>query len=76
MKYTYWVDFSWTYKYLDKESNQWEEYEDFDARRFCCKRKDIKKNVTEYVKQELDGDTYKDLKIIINDSYWTTDGEI
>lgn len=73
---TYLVDFSWTYEYLDGESGQWEQYKDFDARRFHCKKKDIKKEVRKYVEQELEGETYKDLEVIINKHYLTTEHEV
>lgn len=73
---TYWVSYSFKYKYLDELSGQWEEYEDFDSRRFSCKKKDIYKKVKEYVEQEIESETYKNLKITINDSYLTTDYEV
>lgn len=74
MANTYWVEFKWTYKtMLDGE---WEECDDFEARRFQCLKKSIKKEVEKYVLETLDGEDYKDLKIVITDFYMTTDCEI
>ena len=71
---TYWVEFSWTYKiFFD---GKWEEDEDFDACRFQCPKRCIKKEVEKYVKEELENENYKDLKIVISDCYRTTDYEI
>ena len=73
--YSWWVDYSWKYEvYFDGE---WMEEEDFDAGRFDCQKKDIKKVVTEHVKSvELKNETYRNLKVTIQDSYMTTPCEV
>lgn len=71
---TYFVEFKWTYKaFLD---GRWEDCEDFEACRFQCPKKSIKEEVEKYVREILDDEDYKDLKIVIKDFYMTTDCEI
>ena len=73
---TYWVEYSYTYKFLNEE-NDWEEEKSFDADRFHCRKRDIKKEVEKYVREwELQGETFKDLKVEITDCYLTTDEEL
>ena len=74
---TYWVEYTFKYKYWDCVENEWYEEEDFDARRFHCPKKDIKKEVKKAVMEELElqGDKFKDIVIEITDSYITTDSE-
>lgn len=50
---------------------------DFDADRFNCQKKDLKKVIKEHIeKYELQGDKYKNLVVTINDFYQTTTEEI
>lgn len=75
--YSWWVSYSWEYECFDNEENEWEKYEDFDAGRFNCQKKDIKKTVTEHIKEiELQDEQYRNLKVKIDDSYMTTTEEI
>lgn len=71
---TYWVTFSWTY--LIWTGNEWEEVNDCDGRRFRCHKKEIKHQVEEYVKNELMYEKYRNLKLIIEDYYITSDVEL
>lgn len=75
-KNTYWVEYTYKYKYWDSVENDWVDDEDFDARRFHCSKKDIKKEVDNAVHKELSGENIKDLIINIVDCYPTTDCEI
>lgn len=72
---TYWVSFSWTYKYQDPETGELTEEEESEAMRFQCPKKDIKKRVKEYVDDWADVPC-KDIKITIDDYYLTTEYEI
>lgn len=74
---TYWVEYHFKYKYWNYVENEWCEEEDFDARRFHCPKKDIKKEVKQAVMEELElqSDKFKDITIEITDSYITTDSE-
>lgn len=75
--YSWWVDYTWQYEYFDKEANEWQFSFDNDAQRFNCKKKDIKKDVTEYIKKyELAGEQYRNLTVTINDCYITTAAEL
>ncbi len=71
---TYWVAYEYTYKLLTEDG--WEDCSDFDAGRFHCPKKNIKKEVEKRVKEELVFDTIKDLAITISDSYLTTECEV
>ena len=75
--YSWLVSFSWTCECFCAEDNEWFEYDDFDARRFDCLKKDIKKTVTEHIGEiELQGEKYRNLKVKIDDFYKTTTEEI
>jgi hypothetical protein len=74
MANTYWVEFRWTYKTM--LDGKWEDYDDFEACRFQCHKRSIKKEVEKYVCESLVGECYKDLKVIITNFYMTTDCEI
>lgn len=76
---TYWVSFTWTYLlWMEVEEGEWgwEEVDDCDAGRFRCPKSEIKHEVEEYVKQELQYDKYKNLKVTIEDFYITSDEEL
>ena len=73
---THWVVYTYRYKYRDTEENEWCEYEDFDADRFHCPKKDIKKEVKKVVMENLSGEKIKDLTITITDFYPTTEYEM
>lgn len=75
--YSWWVDYSWNYEYFDNEEQKWCKYNDGDARRFHCTKKEIKKKVKDYIeKVELQGEQYRNLVVIINEQYITTPSEI
>ena len=67
---TYWVEYEFSYKINN------EEYEDSDSGRFHCRKKDIKKEVEAFVKDELKYEPFTDLQIKIYDFYPTTDSEV
>lgn len=75
---TYWVEYTYKYKLWNPDENDWwEDYEeDFDARRFHCPKKDIKKEVEKTIREELSEEKIKDLVIEITDFYPTTDCEV
>lgn len=78
---TYWVSFSWTYllwmgNICEEGEPEWEEADDCDATRFRCQKAEIKHEVEKYIKRELEGCKYKNLKITIEDSYITSDEEL
>lgn len=75
---TYWVEYTFKYKYYDSVDKEWYEDEDFDARRFHCPKKEIKNEVRNAVMEELElqGDKFKDVIIQITDYYLTTDEEV
>lgn len=78
---TYWVSFSWTYllwmgNICEEGEPEWEETDDCDATRFRCPKTEIKHEVEKYIKRELTGCKYKNLKITIDDSYITSDEEL
>lgn len=69
--YSWWVDYAWECEIFYE--GEWHKEDDFDAARFYCTKKDIKKTVTEHIKSiELQGDVYRNLKVTIHDSYMTT----
>lgn len=69
--YSWWVDYAWECEIFYE--GEWHKEDDFDAARFYCTKKDIKKTVTEHIKSiELHGDVYRNLKVTIHDSYMTT----
>lgn len=67
---TYWVIFEYTYKING------DVYEDSDSGRFHCRKKDIKKEVEAFVRDELKYEPFTDLQIKIYDFYPTTDSEV
>lgn len=74
---TWWVDYTFEYEYYDSEDGTWEHCCDFDSGRFHCIKKEIKKNVRNYIETyELQGEQYRNLVVTINDQYITTDCEI
>ncbi len=73
--YTWWVNYTYEYDWLNDEG-QYEHIKDFDARRFKCLKKDIPAMVEIDVKEELECETYKNLKITIADKYITSDVEL
>ena len=74
--YAWWVSYSWTYEWLDEESGFWISDRDFEAERFYCSKKDIKKEAEKRAIESMDGLKYRNLEITINDCYKTTTGEI
>ena len=74
--YTWWVSYSGTYEWLEEESGKWISDSDFDAERFFCNKKDIKKVAEKKIIETMDGLKYRNLEITINDYYKTTTEEI
>lgn len=71
--YSWWVDYSWTYEWYDKENNEWVRERGFDGERFACHKKDIKKEAKKRIEEgELYGMYYRNLKVYIDDAYMTT----
>ena len=73
---TWWVEYSFSYLFWDNAEKKWEPWEDFDADRFQCLKKDIRKEVEQRVREDLSSEQFKDLKITITDCYITTDVEV
>lgn len=73
---TWWVSFSWTYRWYDPWSKTWSDESDCHACRFRCREENIERHARRYVLGELDGEEYRDLRITINDHYITTDYEV
>lgn len=74
--YSWWVQYSWKYKWYDKDEEVWE-IDDFGSGRFTCTKKEIKKAVTEHIeKYELADTQYCDLEVSIDDAYMTTTEEV
>lgn len=73
--YSWWVDYSFEYDILC--DGEWFVDKDFDSGRFDCQKKDIKKTVTEHIKNvELKDENYRNLKVSVIDAYMTTPEEI
>lgn len=71
---TYWVEYTFTYDiFFDGE---WETEEDCDAGRFTGKKADIRKEVEQRIKEDLQDDKFRNLKVQIIDQYETTDYEV
>lgn len=69
--YSWWVDYAWECEIFYE--GEWMPEDDFDAGRFNCTKKEIKKTVTEHIKAfELQGEVYRNLKVTIHDCYPTT----
>ena len=41
--YAWWVSYSWTYEWFEEDRGVWISDKDFEAERFYCSKKDIKK---------------------------------
>lgn len=74
MTNTYWVEFEWHYKIL--LDGKWEEEKSTHSCRFHTPKKRLKKEVENYVREEMEGENYNDLKTNITNVYMTTDYEI
>ena len=74
--YAWWVSYSWTYEWLEEESGEWISDRDFEAERFYCNKKDIKKEAEKNVIESMNGLKYRNLEVTINDCYKTTTEEI
>jgi hypothetical protein len=73
--YTYWVDYEYSYYYL--EDGNWNYDFGGNGQRFQCRKKEIKKEIEKYLREEeFLGTEIKDVKIRIIDSYITTDCEV
>lgn len=70
--YAWWVSYSWTYEWLEEESDVWISDSDFEAERFYCPKKDIKNVAEKKVIESMDGLKYRNLEVCINDYYKTT----
>jgi hypothetical protein len=73
---TYWVGYTYRFKLLNEETNEFEDYEDVDACRFHCLKKDIKKEVEKTIRESFGEEEIRDLEINIYEFYLTTDYEI
>lgn len=73
---TYWVEYTFKYKFWDEGENDWCDEESVDAERFHCPKKDIKSEVRKAVLADLEFEKIKDLKIDIIDYYITSDCEL
>ena len=74
--YTWWVSYSWTYECLEEESGEWISDRDFEAERFYCQKKDIKKVAEKKAVESMCGLEYRNLKVTVDDCYKTTPEEI
>lgn len=74
--YTWWVCYSWTYEWLEKENGEWVSDRDFGAERFYYPKKDIKKMAEKKAVESLYGLEYRNLKVTVDDCYKTTLEEI
>ena len=74
--YVWWVSYSWSYEWLEEESGEWISDRDFEAERFYCNKKDIKKEVEKKAIESMNDLKYRNLKVTINDYYKTTIVEI
>ena len=75
--YSWYVSYEFGYEYPDTETGGWAFYYDCDARRFNCRKKDLKKAVLEHIKEnELAGEEYRNLSVKIRDAYMTTTEEL
>ena len=74
--YAWWVSYSWTYEWLEEESGEWISDSDFESERLYCTKSDIKKVTEQNAIRSMDGLKYRNLKVIIEDYYKTTPGEI
>lgn len=73
--YSWWVSYSWTYEWFDEESG-WISDRDFEAERFYCIKKDIKKEAEKKAMSSMGGLQYRNLNVTIDDCYQTTPEEI
>lgn len=72
---TYWVEFEYSYDYID-ENGETQHDSDSNGMRFCCRKKDIKKEIIKHIlKYELD-ETCSNLDVEILDCYPTTESEL
>lgn len=75
--YSWWVSYSWKYEWLDSGDGKWIVLDDHNAQRFYCRKRDIRKTVTEHIEEfELQGEKYRNLEVTIDDIYMTTPVEI
>jgi len=74
--YAWWVNYSWSYKWLEEESGEWIADRDFDAERFYCRKRDIKKEAAKRAAESMCGLEYRNLKVTIDECYMTTPEEI
>ena len=77
---TYWVEYTYEYPYIDGDTGETEFATDYDSGRFTCRKRDIKKEVIKRIREEWAEDpSIKDVdhfKMIITDTYETTEYEI
>ena len=75
--YSWYVAYEFGYEYPDPETGGWAFYYDCGEGRFNCRKKDIKKTVTEHIKTvELSNETYRNLTVSIPVQYMTTPEEV
>lgn len=77
---TYWVEYTYEYMYNNGDTGETEFETDYDSGRFTCRKRDIKKEVIKYIKEEWAEDpsikAVEDVKVTITDCYETTECEI
>lgn len=77
---TYWVEYTYKYTYIDGDTGETELVTDFDAGRFQCHKRDIKKEVIKLLKEDFENDPSvkctDDFNVVITDCYETTEYEI
>ena len=77
---TYWVEYTYEYPYLNGDTGETEFETDYDSRRFTCRKRDIKKEVIKYIREEWADDpsimAVENFKVMITDCYETTEYEI
>ena len=72
---TYWVEFKYSYDYID-ENGKVQQDDNSDAGRFCCREKDIKKEVAKHIRKYEIDETCSNLDVEILDYYPTTESEL
>ena len=71
--YSWWAEYSWSCEVFDEEDQEWVSEDSFEAERFACRKKDIKKEAKKHIEDRwFCGVQYRNLKIRIDDCYKTT----
>ena len=73
--YAWLVSYSWTYEWLEEESGEWISDRDFEAERFYCNKKEIKKEAEKKAVESMNGLKYRNFEVTIKDFNKTTTKE-